>query len=269
MAAGARVEDADGGGAGADDGAATEQQGDGVNQRLGELGEVGVGDLADLAVVPVGGAEQDSRGRVAVGDALDVHGYDYGTRRETMSSTNILKIRIYRHGSRAAARAMEGLLHGYENPMDSPLGLVQPIEIQGLTAKIDRNSVWNFGLEVIGTAYGLQTSPEVTLTHRQVTAGTSEACEYLRNWHTERHGGCSHLSGFPRAGTLIMSRRPKRADPGNFADAGIATHRVERRSDLGGQTSAVRLDVTAPPVRASIRMTLLSGFPLREKSAAL
>ena len=124
-------------------------------------------------------------------------------------------------------------------------------------------------LEVIGTAYGLQTSPEVTLTHRQVTAGTSEACEYLRNWHTERHGGCSHLSGFPRAGTLIMSRRPKRADPGNFADAGIATHRVERRSDLGGQTSAVRLDVTAPPVRASIRMTLLSGFPLREKSAAL
>ena len=44
---------------------------------------------------------------------------------------------------------MEGLLHGYENPMDSPLGLVQPIEIQGLTAKIDRNSVWNFGLEII------------------------------------------------------------------------------------------------------------------------
>ena len=90
MAAGARVEDADGGGAGADDGAAAEQQGDGVNQRLGELGEVGVGDLADLAVVPVGGAEQDGRGRVAVGDALDVHGYDYGTRRETMSSTNVL-----------------------------------------------------------------------------------------------------------------------------------------------------------------------------------
>ena len=147
MAAGARVEDADGGGAGADDGAAAEQQGDGVNQRLGELGEVGVGDLADLAVVPVGGAEQDSRGRVAVGDALDVHGYDYSTRRETMSSTNVLKTRIHRHGSRAAARAMEGLLHGYENPMDSPLGLVQPIEIQGLTAKIDRNSVWNFGLE--------------------------------------------------------------------------------------------------------------------------
>ena len=64
-----------------------------------------------------------------------------------MSSTNVLENRIYRHGIRAAARAMEGLLHGYENPMDSPLGLVQPIEIQGLTAKIDRNSVWNFGLE--------------------------------------------------------------------------------------------------------------------------
>ena len=63
-----------------------------------------------------------------------------------MSSTNVLETRIHRHGSRAAARAMEGLLHGYENPMDSPLGLVQPIEIQGLTAKIDRNSVWNFGL---------------------------------------------------------------------------------------------------------------------------
>ena len=62
MAAGARVEDADGGGAGADDGAAVEQQGDAVDQRLGELGEVGVGDLADLAVVPVGGAEQDGRG---------------------------------------------------------------------------------------------------------------------------------------------------------------------------------------------------------------
>ena len=123
MAAGARVEDADGGGAGADDGAAAEQQGDGVNQRLGELGEVGVGDLADLAVVPVGGAEQDSRGRVAVGDALDLHGYDYDTRRETMSSTNVFETRIYRYGSRAAARAMEGLLHGYQNPMDSPLGL--------------------------------------------------------------------------------------------------------------------------------------------------
>ena len=64
-----------------------------------------------------------------------------------MSSTNVLETRIHRHGIRAAARAMEGLLHGYENPMDSPLGLVQPIEIQGLTAKIDRNSVWNFGLE--------------------------------------------------------------------------------------------------------------------------
>ena len=102
-----------GGGAGADDGAAVEQQGDAVDQRLGELGEVGVGDLADLAVVPVGGAEQDGRGRVAVGDALDVHGYDYGTRRETMSSTNVLETRIYRHGSRAAARAMEGSLHGY------------------------------------------------------------------------------------------------------------------------------------------------------------
>ena len=64
VAAGQPVEDADGGGAGADDGAAVEQQGDAVDQRLGELGEVGVGDLADLAVVPVGGAEQDGRGRV-------------------------------------------------------------------------------------------------------------------------------------------------------------------------------------------------------------
>ena len=90
MAAGARVEDADGGGAGADDSAAAEQQGNAVDQWLGELGDVGVGDLADLAVVPVGGAEQDGRGRVAVGDALDVHGYDYGIQMETISSTNVL-----------------------------------------------------------------------------------------------------------------------------------------------------------------------------------
>ena len=68
-----------------------------------------------------------------------------------MSSTNVLKTRIHRHGNRAAARAMEGSLHGYGNPMDSPLGLVQPIEIQGLTAKIDRNSVWNFGLNEVQT----------------------------------------------------------------------------------------------------------------------
>ena len=105
-----------------------------------------MGDLADLAVVPVGGAEQDGRGRVAVGDALDVHGYDYGTRRETMSSNHVLKDCSYRHGSRAVARAMEELLHGYENPMDSPLDLVQSIETQGLTAEIGGNSVWNFGL---------------------------------------------------------------------------------------------------------------------------
>ena len=73
-----------------------------------------MGDLADLAVVPVGGAEQGGRGRVAVGDALDVH--------------------------------------GYENPMDSPLDLVQSIETQGLTAEIGGNSVWNFGLVLLRLA---------------------------------------------------------------------------------------------------------------------
>ena len=110
--------------------------------------------LLDLAVVPVGGAEQDGRGRVAVGVALDVHGYDYGTRREAMLSNHVLKDCSYRHGSRAVAWAMEELLHGYGNPMDSPLDLVQSIETQGLTTEIGGNFVWNFGLGWISPRAG-------------------------------------------------------------------------------------------------------------------
>ena len=68
------VHDSDGGRAGADDGAATEKKTYCVDYPVGEFGEVGVGDLADPAAVPVGGSNEDSGARLAVGNTLDIHG---------------------------------------------------------------------------------------------------------------------------------------------------------------------------------------------------
>jgi len=43
----------------------------------GQLRDVGDGAFLDLATFPVGLADEDGRGRVAVGDLVDVHGYMY------------------------------------------------------------------------------------------------------------------------------------------------------------------------------------------------
>ena len=72
-------------GAGADDGAivlevgdssaALEQSAEALDEVRGPLGEVEDGALADLGADAEGLAEEDGRGRVAVGDGLDAHGY--------------------------------------------------------------------------------------------------------------------------------------------------------------------------------------------------
>ena len=55
---------------GADEGFVLEQLAEGVDLGGGPGGEIGEGAFADLGAF----AEEDGRGRVAVGDDLDVHG---------------------------------------------------------------------------------------------------------------------------------------------------------------------------------------------------
>ena len=76
MAGGTGLEDLEGVGGGADDDAALEEEGDLVDERGGELGDVREGGLEDLAAVPAGLADEDGGRGVAVGDALNIHGYD-------------------------------------------------------------------------------------------------------------------------------------------------------------------------------------------------
>ena len=73
MAGGTGLEDLEGVGGGADDDAALEEEGDLVDERGGELGDVREG-LEDLAAVPAGLADEDGGRGVAVGDALNIHG---------------------------------------------------------------------------------------------------------------------------------------------------------------------------------------------------
>ena len=44
-----------------------------------QLAEIREGAFLDLAVFPIGLAKQDSGGRVAIGDGIDVHGHMYTT----------------------------------------------------------------------------------------------------------------------------------------------------------------------------------------------
>ena len=56
-------------------GAALEQYAQALDERRGPFGEVGEGAFLDLAGVAEGLAQEHGGGRVAVGDAFDVHGY--------------------------------------------------------------------------------------------------------------------------------------------------------------------------------------------------
>ena len=58
-----------------DDGGALEQHAQALDERRGPFGEVGQGAFVDLAGVAEGLAQEHGGGRVAVGDAFDVHGY--------------------------------------------------------------------------------------------------------------------------------------------------------------------------------------------------
>ena len=55
--------------------AALEQHAQALDERRGPFGEVGQGAFVDLAGVAEGLAQEHGGGRVAVGDAFDVHGY--------------------------------------------------------------------------------------------------------------------------------------------------------------------------------------------------
>ena len=46
-----------------------------IDDVIGTLGEVGDGAFLDFAVLAEGLAEEDGRGRVTVGDGIDVHGH--------------------------------------------------------------------------------------------------------------------------------------------------------------------------------------------------
>ena len=75
MAVGEAAQDVEGIVEGGDGEAALEQDAQAFDEVSGPFGEVGEGAFLDLAVLAVGLAEQDGRGRGAVGDAFDVHDY--------------------------------------------------------------------------------------------------------------------------------------------------------------------------------------------------
>ena len=72
MAGGPGLEDLEGVGGGADNDAALEEEGDLVDERGGELGDVREGGLEDLAAVTAGLADEDGGRGVAVRDALNI-----------------------------------------------------------------------------------------------------------------------------------------------------------------------------------------------------
>ena len=79
VAVGQRAADDDGVGLGRDDASALEQGAQPLDQIARPFGQVGEGPLLDLSVRAIGFAEQQGGRRVAVGDGLDVHGYEYRT----------------------------------------------------------------------------------------------------------------------------------------------------------------------------------------------
>ena len=60
---------------GRDEAVAAEDAAEGLDGGVGELGEVGEGALPDFPGVTVGLSEEDGGRRVAVGHAVDIHGY--------------------------------------------------------------------------------------------------------------------------------------------------------------------------------------------------
>ena len=62
--------------------AALEKDTQAIDEVIRPLGEVGDGTFFDLAVLPEGLTEEDGRGRVAVGDGVDVHGHPSARRVE-------------------------------------------------------------------------------------------------------------------------------------------------------------------------------------------
>ena len=78
--------------------AAFEEDAQTIDEMIGPLGEVGDGAFSDLAVVAEGLAEEDGRGRVAVGDDVDVHGFFTGVIVEYLVITyHVVKGDIMRH----------------------------------------------------------------------------------------------------------------------------------------------------------------------------
>ena len=75
MAVGSGADDVEGGGEVGDGGAAFEEDSEPGDEMGGPFGEVGEGTFAHLAGVAIGLAKQDGGRGVAVGDGLDVHGY--------------------------------------------------------------------------------------------------------------------------------------------------------------------------------------------------
>src|ERR1700749_2602150 len=59
--------------------AALEQGAQSLDPLARPIGQVQQGPLLDLAILAVGLAQQDGRRRIAVRDALDVHGFDNAT----------------------------------------------------------------------------------------------------------------------------------------------------------------------------------------------
>jgi hypothetical protein len=80
MAVGQRAADGEDlrGGRGRDDGPALEEGLEALEEFGRPVGEVEEGALLDLSALAVGLAQQDGRGRAAVGNDLDVHGYIMG-----------------------------------------------------------------------------------------------------------------------------------------------------------------------------------------------
>ena len=75
MAVGLGADDIEGVMEGVEGKAALEEDAQAIDDVRGQLGEVGEGTFLDFAVLAVGLAEEYSGSGVAVGDALDVHGY--------------------------------------------------------------------------------------------------------------------------------------------------------------------------------------------------
>ena len=88
--------------------------------------------------------------------------------------------------------------------MDSPLGLVQPIDPKGLTAEIGGNFVWNFGEDSAGLRGRRLVGADAMKAHGE--AATDRQRVWSGNYEHSWHAPTPRLA--PEAHRLDASERP-------------------------------------------------------------